>query len=567
MEKHERCDEKKVIEPRVHRRILGFLNKARTFKELTADLGLGIKPDLAKAILEKRATVGAFGFRDIAELIGIVRFEGIIDDLIALFNSVNYGLWEAPIDLKLPDGVTNFSAPHAALLHDGKVLFIATTGGDSGTLIWDPDLAAGPTVLPDNQPDDNLFCSGHSFLSDGQLLVIGGGGWGPGNEPEKGWKFDPMSGTNGVWTATAGGPSAGSVKVGRWYPTTVTLGRGRVLIVAGKSGNNQMEIYRESSDDFEWVVDPPGMPGVSERAFPQRYPGLHIAPGGEIVYTRTGFGGNDPDPTAAFFRFLGAYSGEWVSIAAPNATGRAKGMSVPLLTLGGPFGWQMSCLVVGGDGVDARQSSETLHTPLLTPVWDHENNLGAPNRVNVNAVLLPDGNVFVCGGAPTGSPCLMYDRSTDMWSPMDELDAPHAYHSVVVLLPSAQVMSHDLNSPTIDIFNPPYLFKGPRPQITGAPDVLHHGGTMEITSPQAAEIDSVVLVRPMAVTHQTDSEQRVIPLEFTTSGTTLTVTAPNGNHPHAIAPRGYYMLFIINNQGVPSVAWQNAATKKFIFLH
>ncbi len=58
MEKHKRYDEKKVIEPRVHRRILGFLNKARTVKELTADPGLGIKPDLAKAIKWQRTRPG-----------------------------------------------------------------------------------------------------------------------------------------------------------------------------------------------------------------------------------------------------------------------------------------------------------------------------------------------------------------------------------------------------------------------------------------------------------------------------------------------------------------------------
>lgn len=556
-----------TIEPEIHRRILRFLNEARTAKAFTADPRLEIRPDLAKAIFEKRATVGAFGFTDVAQLIDIPRFREILGGLVALFGPATYGQWGAPVDLKLPDGVTNFSAPHAALLHDGKVLFIGTTGGPAGTLIWDPDVAAGPTVLPDNQPDDNLFCSGHSFLSDGQLLVIGGGGGSTGSEPEKGWKFDPMAGTSGVWTATAGGPFAGSVKVGRWYPTTVTLGGGRVLIVAGKAGNNQMEIYRESSDDFEFVVDPPGMPGASERAFPQRYPGLHIAPGGEVVYTRTGWGSSDPDLTAAFFRFLGAYSGEWVPVTAPHAPGRAKGMSVPLHTSGGPLGWLMSCLVVGGEGAGARQSAETLHTPVLTPFWGPDADLGAPDRVNVNAVLLPDGNVFVCGGAVTGSPCLMYDRSADAWLPMAALEAAHAYHSVVVLLPSGQVMAHDLDSPTIEIFNPPYLFNGPRPQITAAPDIVHHGGTMDITSPQAADIESVVLVRPMAVTHQTDSEQRVIPLQFTTTGTTLNVTAPNGNHPHAVAPKGYYMLFIVNNQGVPSVAWQNAATKKFILLH
>ena len=565
MEKHEQCDEKKVIEPRVHRRILRFLNKARSVAELTANPAMKIEPELAKAILNKRPVVGAFGFTDIRQLFEISRFEEIFGGLIKFFDSGTHGLWtEMPIDLKLPDGITNYSAQHAALLHDGKVIFITRTGAFS-TLIWDPDAAAGPTILPDNQPDDNLFCSGHSFLSDGQLLVIGGNTIG--NEPEKGWKFDPMAGTDGVWTATAGGPTAGSVKVGRWYPTVLTLGGGRVLIVAGKSGNNQMEIYRESSDDFEVVVDPPGMPGASERAFPQRYPGLHIAPGGEIVYTRTGNSGNDTDLTAAFFRFLGPYSGEWVSIDEPHATNRIKGMSVPMHTPGGPFGWQMSCLVVGGSGADAMQSSETLHTPLLTPVWDHYLDLGAPNRISVNAVLLPDGNVFVCGGAPSGSASLMYDRSTDAWSEMDELNAINNYHSVVLLLPSGEVMAHDEQSPTIEIYKPPYLFNGPRPQITAAPDIVHHGGTMDITSPQAADIASVVLVRPMAVTHQTDSEQRVLPLNFTTSGTTLTVTAPNGNHPHAVAPKGYYMLFIVNNLGVPSVAWQNAATKEFILLH
>ena len=81
-----------------------------------------------------------------------------------------------------------------------------------------------------------------------------------------------------------------------------------------------------------------------------------------------------------------------------------------------------------------------------------------------------------------------------------------------------------------------------------------------MVTPDAGDISKVTLVRPMAVTHQTDSEQRVIPLCFGPSGADLLATAPDGGHPHALAPKGWYMLFIINNAGVPSRG-------KFVFLH
>ncbi len=117
----------------------------------------------------------------------------------------------------------------------------------------------------------------------------------------------------------------------------------------------------------------------------------------------------------------------------------------------------------------------------------------------------------------------------------------------------------------IEVFSPPYLFnsdgaEASRPDITSFPDpeageIVFHGSTFEIGTPQPCDIAKVVMVRPMAVTHHTDTEQRVIQLTFTQSGaTTLSVNAPNGHLPHGMAPRGYYMLFILNNSGVPSVA-------------
>ncbi|MBN9560395.1 MAG: DUF1929 domain-containing protein [Alphaproteobacteria bacterium] len=93
------------------------------------------------------------------------------------------------------------------------------------------------------------------------------------------------------------------------------------------------------------------------------------------------------------------------------------------------------------------------------------------------------------------------------------------------------------------------------------PALVHHGQQFTIATAQAAAIRKVVLVRPMAPTHNTDTEQRVIQLSFFASAAdTVTATAPNGWHPHAIAPRGYYMVFILNADGVPSEA-------KFIQLH
>jgi PKD repeat protein len=80
---------------------------------------------------------------------------------------------------------------------------------------------------------------------------------------------------------------------------------------------------------------------------------------------------------------------------------------------------------------------------------------------------------------------------------------------------------------------------------------MTYGTAFQIQTPNPADIKSVVLIRPGAPTHAFDMEQRMIELPYTLVGGQLTATAPpNGN----IAPPGYYMLFILNTAGVPSVA-------------
>src|SRR5581483_3448176 len=137
---------------------------------------------------------------------------------------------------------------------------------------------------------------------------------------------------------------------------------------------------------------------------------------------------------------------------------------------------------------------------------------------------------------------------------------PRLYHGTAVLLPDARVLvSGGGRSPGPDprdqenseIFSPPYLFKGPRPAIASAPSVLTRGQNFTVTSPDAARIAKVTLVAIGTMTHGINMNQRYLPLSFTTNGNTLTVAAPaNAN----LAPPGTYMLFVVDTDGVPSVA-------------
>jgi hypothetical protein len=149
-----------------------------------------------------------------------------------------------------------------------------------------------------------------------------------------------------------------------------------------------------------------------------------------------------------------------------------------------------------------------------------------------------------------------------MWSPMDALPSVRDYHSVALLLPTGQVMMAGWNNTSIEIFDPPYMFRGARPVISMAPGDVHFAQTFHIESPDAPSIDRVVLVRPMAVTHQTDTEQKVIELPIAHQGNPkkVRVKAPHGGHPHSFAQQGYYMLFALDGAGVPSTA-------EWVYLH
>jgi hypothetical protein len=192
-------------------------------------------------------------------------------------------------------------------------------------------------------------------------------------------------------------------------------------------------------------------------------------------------------------------------------------------------------------------------------------------RTNVNAVLLPDGTVFVVGGQRNGKwnadpqPVLeaeIYDPSDDSWTVTAPMAFPRQYHSIAVLLPDGRVLTAGGVDPSpgiierdqrsMEVFSPAYLSRGPRPVVAAVPANVAYGADFDVDSPDADDVDAVVFLRPCSVTHHTDAGQRYVKLEIRNRDpASLTVRAPaNGN----VAPPGYYMLFLVSATGVPSVA-------------
>ena len=101
-----------------------------------------------------------------------------------------------------------------------------------------------------------------------------------------------------------------------------------------------------------------------------------------------------------------------------------------------------------------------------------------------------------------------------------------------------------------ELYSPPYLSRGPRPGVTAAPGQVGWGTTFSVQTPDAADIARVSLIRLGSVTHAFDMNQRFLWLAFTREADALTITAPaSGAH----APPGHYMLFLVNQDGIPSV--------------
>jgi hypothetical protein len=430
--------------------------------------------------------------------------------------SVAGGQWTPPFDWPIV-------AVHLMLLPNGHVLSIGRTGVPQ---VWNPATGAFTAVSPPAW----LFCSGHTLLSDGRVLVVGG------HIADQAGLPNTTLFSDNAWTSSM--PMAR----GRWYPTATTMGNGDVVITGGTAQDSTVVTIPEVWSDGSIRQ----LTGAAQ-ALPW-YPRAFLAPDGSLFVA-------GPAPKTRFLSVTG--SGSW-----------RRGPD-PLFTEGRDYGSAVmyddgKILYAGGS--QTTNTAEVIDLNQAAPAW-HWTSPMAYARRHHNATVLPTGEVLVTGGVAgtafddvsTGVHAAeIWNPETGQWTTLASNAITRGYHGTSLLLPDGRVLNagsgQGAGAPdefNAELFSPPYLFRGARPVITSAPLEVDYGASFRILTPDAGTITHVAFIRLGAVTHAFDENQRFQRLSFTADATGLTVTAPSSSNR---APPGHYMVFILNGNDVPSVA-------------
>jgi hypothetical protein len=451
---------------------------------------------------------------------------------------------------------------HMGLLHTGKVLIVAGSENNptehnlrlSKAAVWDlggGNLTQGVITRTEDLTWD-VFCNGWAFFRDGRCLIIGGTlQYDPFYGEPRTTVFDPLVEKFSQMQYMANG---------RWYATGIVLPDARIMTFSGynETGvvNNTVEFYTVGSGWSSPFTAP---------FSPNLYPWLHVLPDGRVFNS-----GGSP-----YSNMFNPSTQTWTVHFANTSTGlnRTYGNSVLLPLLPPNYGARV--MILGGGVPNATATTEIIDFSKPTPAWVRMGDMPSGARVEGNSVLLPNGKVFVQGGSRVNNDATtatlgadLFDPATGKWSSTQPGGAGFAtfarmYHSVALLLPDASVATAGSNPQRgtydnhIEIYSPAYLFDAngspaTRPVITSAPlGIGYNSVPFTVQTPDAPNIGSVVLVKPGSDTHAYDMEQRLVGLTFTASSGALTVNAPPNSN---LAPPGYYMLFVLNRAGVPSVA-------------
>jgi hypothetical protein len=463
---------------------------------------------------------------------------------------------------------------HSVVLNNGKVLLIAGSGNseenfNAGTFtsaVYDP-VAGTYKVIP--TPKD-MFCSGHIQLQDGRVLVLSGNKAFPvaGGHGYEGYKdsyiFDPVTETYS---------KTNDLNDGHWYPSATELGNGDVVSFGGLREDSTGSVTAEywSNAQQQWLP----LSQVNQTwSYWGLYPSMILMQDGRLFYTGSHvFGNNIPGTGSAIYDY-GANTITSVS-GLQDKDERDQSASVLL-----PPAQDQKVLTIGGGNIDtnpdANRLTDLIDLKQANPAYtvgpqipqgtvDLGNGpvaeTGSQGKMYVSAVILPDGKVLETGGglhnrANPVYEASIYDPDSNTFDPVAADPEARGYHSSAFLLPDGRVMATGDNpgngtwNHNVSIYTPPYLLKGTRPTITSVIDTeWEYGDTQRITVDRP--IAKAELIRPAAVTHSSDPNQRFVDLPLSVDGDNVDLNVTSNPD---LAPPGWYMLFAVDANGVPSVA-------------
>jgi hypothetical protein len=436
----------------------------------------------------------------------------------------------------------------ASLLPNGNVLMWDSVGDNptesypnhtsTRAAVWDLDRNVFTRT---DVSGFNIFCAGYSHLTNGKLFVAGGNKNSDLNGIRQTHIFDFNSNT---W-------SRGSdMGYERWYPSVASLANGEQFVMAG--GPDTHEVL-QTNNTFRALTS-------AKLPHSRQYPFIQTSVDGRVFYA-------GPDSQMRLLNTKG--TGQWQNFGNRDGLYRSYG-SYAMFDLG-------KFLVLGGSNPPTN-SAVVIDVNSGSPVVSPTSNPTYARRQH-NLTVLADGSVLATGGLSSNASLVdlnagvyaaeLWNPETGRWRELSSAMVTRQYHSIALLLPDGRVMTGGGGvcgdcqrlgylRKDIEIFSPPYLFKSDgsgelatRPSISKAPDRISYNRSFNITTKQARYISKAALVKLGSPTHGQDMEQRYIPLNFSRRGKKLKLTSPaNAN----VAPPGYYMLFIVDDEGVPSIA-------------
>jgi YVTN family beta-propeller protein len=437
-------------------------------------------------------------------------------------------------------------AVHGVLTSDGRVLSYGTrtTGQQTGYFtydVWDP--AADNHLTLANGTGVDIFCSSQLLLADGSGVVLNGG---------DNWNATANATTNTgnnrstVFSVASNALTAGNnMNRARWYSTSTMLLNGEVYIQGGTSGTDRPEI-RGSNGIYRLLS------GANTSSLDFMYPRNFVAPDGRVF-------GYDSAGRMYYIDTTGSGSltsvGQFASAVASADASAAMFATGRILQYGGNSNQAIIIDINGG----------------ASPVITSTGAMLRQRRLSV-ATLLPNGRVLATGGSRVWNQMTDVSYEAEIWNPQTgqwtvgaSAQKARLYHGNALLLPDASVLVFGGGAPAptgqpnnlnAEIYYPPYLFTAAgaaaeRPVLASAPTVVDTGRTVQLTVTSARPIQRVTFIKTGSATHGWNMEQRFVDLPFSAQGGLLAVQIPARA---SDVPPGMWMMFVLDDAGVPSVA-------------